>query len=405
MLKWIIAIIVIATVIGFAVNYQPGVPVRVHTAQKGDVQNYFEERGKTRVPEVYRITMPLDGRVLPIELIEGEPVKKGQIVARMDPADLETDLSMAKARVLEFDQVMASLQKTVEAAKTEIEASEAKFEFAVKDYKRKSTLLEKNVISDSELDAAELLQLESRVDNTTDVLNWRGLQAIADAMGIYKSEALETETKRQRDRDRAEIKSPVNGIVLQRLVNNERVMRAGDTLIEVGQPDQFEIEADMLTSEASQIRVDMPVEITGQSLGESTLAGKVKRIYPQAFTKVSSLGVEQQRVKVIIEPDRAQLEQLKEDGVALGIDYRVQIKVIVETRPNVVRLPRTSIFRGPNGEWQCFVVQDKQAKLVTLKLGVQNDFEVEVLEGVNESDQVIIAPDSTVTNGVDVITE
>lgn len=400
MLKWIIAIIVIATVIGLAVNYQPEVPVTTHRVERGLVQEFFEERAKTRVPEVYRISMPLDGRVLPIQLVEGDAVSSGQVVARMDPDDLQTDLSMANARVLEFDHVMASLQKTVEAAKAEIEASEAKFQFAEKEYKRKSTLAEKDVVSDAELEAAELLQLESRVDQQTDVLNWRGLQAIADAMGIYKSEATETAAKRRRDRERAEIRSPVSGVVLQRLVNNERVLRAGETLLEIGRPEELEIEADILTSEASRIESGTLVEITGQSLGTTILPGTVKRIYPQAFTKVSSLGVEQQRVKVIIEPNRETLAALKKSGRSLGIDYRVQVKVIVETKSNAFRLPRTAIFRGPNGIWQCYQVVDGKASLTELTLGLRNDFEVEVVEGVAEGDQVIIAPDSTILDGV-----
>jgi HlyD family secretion protein len=318
----------------------------------------------------------------------------------MDPADLQTDLDAAESRVSQFDKLLSSMDLVVAAATEQISASDAKFKYAEKEYRRKSGLAERKAVSPSELDAADLLQFESRVDWRTDQLTEQALKAMRNALSVARNEVDETRKQEQRDRDRAEIYSPVDGVVLKRIVSNRQVLAAGDSLLEIGNLRELEVEVEALTQEAARIEVGDRVEIVGAAVGDRRVGGTVRRIYPQGFKKISSLGVEQQRVLVIVAFDEGVLERLSARGIRLQSDYRLRVRIITDVHRDVVRIPRSAVFRDQEGRWQAFVVQGGIARRVTLEVGIINDFDVEVVKGISAGESVVVAPESALEDGM-----
>lgn len=426
----------------FAVDaLQTPTPVDVVVAEKGDIRTFVEERAKTRVPHVYRITMPSDGRIMPITHVEGDAVAKGQLVAELDQADLQTAVAQTSAQVgklaaqivenndarlennalKQFDSFLESMVRTVESAEAQTRSSQANFKFAESELKRKRPLARTNAISDSKLEEAELQRLESEIDFQKDVLTWRAIQAVHSGMlvgresihkyiekktlqrDVLRQEKAEAEArleKSQRDKARGRMVSPVDGIVLRREVSNQRVLPVGQLLLEIGRLEDLEIEAEVLSQDVVDIQPGAAVDIYGPAIGKTPVTGAVKRIYPQGFTKVSSLGVEQQRVLVIIGFDSASLQQLKSAQRKLGADYRVRVKIYTDSRSDVLKVPLAAVFRAPDGGRRVFVVRNGVARLVPVEVGLINDAEVEILSGIQAGEQVILTPETSLEDGI-----
>ncbi|QGQ24175.1 HlyD family efflux transporter periplasmic adaptor subunit [Gimesia benthica] len=415
-------------------------PVDVTAAETGTVKAFIEERAKTSLPRIYRIAMPLNGRVMPITVQEDEKVTQGQVIAEMDTSDLDAEVAKARYRVEQyarkiieqsdnrlednsldqFDEFLKSMNLTVEAASKQQDASKAKWTYARDEYDRKYQLFQKNALSASELSEADLFKKQSEIDYQKDILTWRALQAIQSAMQIGKisiqkykekkvlSEAVLQEEKKeaesqleqlQRDRNRATMRSPIDGTVLAKHFSNERTLPAGEILLELGQLDNLEVEADVLSQYVGNIHVGSPVDIEGPAIGPDPVQGKVKRIYPKGFTKISSLGVEQQRVKVIIGFDRNIFKQLQQQQRTLGTDFRVRVKIYTDIKPDVVKVSRSTLFRNGSGQWQAYVVRNNRTVLVDVEPGVMNDFEAEIKTGIKAGDRLIVAPSMNLTSG------
>lgn len=376
-----------------------GVPVDAATVERGTIRTYVEERGKTRLPDIYRLTMPLDGRIQRIALQEGDTVSNGDVVAQMETDDLETDLAEATARVGQFKQLLASMEATIKSADAQLQARKEQFKYRDEEFKRIRPLKERGAATDSELREAETNMLESRYDVAADQFTIQAIVAMQAAVEIGKEDFDEQRKKRQRDRQRAALLSPVSGTVLQRHVSNERVLPAGEPLLEIGNLDELEVGVEVLTQDVVAIQIGDRVDIEGPTVGNLTIRGKVSRIFPQGFTKVSSLGVEQQRVLVVVQFEAGELNKLKDRGLTLKVDYRVGVKIYTDERTQSLKIPRFALFRGAAGNWQTFVIRNGVARKIDLEVGLTNDFEVEVLAGLEEGEQVIIAPESSLTDG------
>ncbi|MEX0702528.1 MAG: efflux RND transporter periplasmic adaptor subunit [Planctomycetales bacterium] len=442
--RWIGAAIVgtLLLAAGWAVwrNLREGAPVDVATVSRGEIRTYVEELAKTRLPEIYRVTMPLDGRILPIDLVEGDPVEQGQVVARMEAADLETAVAEAGARVArlqaeivenddtrleksalaQFDELLKSMRNAVAAAEAQIQASRAKLDVASKELGRVRRLAETGAATESLLNAAQLEREQSAVEQRKDELTLASLEAIHSAMLIgrdaieqyiakkalqrsvlaqQRAEAEAQLERARRDLERTAIRARAGGVVLKRHVSNQQVLPAGAELLDIGQLERLQVEAEVLSQEAIDVRTGQAVEIAGPAIGRVPVAGTVERVHPQGFTKVSSLGVEQQRVLVVIDFDSGARSSLAREGRRLGVDYRVTARIVTASRVHALRVPRSALFRSPQGIWQTFVVRGGRANRVDVKLGLINDSEAEVLEGLAEGDRVVLVPESTLADG------
>ncbi len=343
--------------------------------------------------------MPLDGRVLPIELKEGDRVSKGDVVAQLDPVDLDRNVSQETIRVKGFDRMIETLKNSIKSSEQQLLARQAKLKFAQDEHRRVSQLFERDAVPEADKSEAELLEIESRAELRKDELTHLNYQIAMGLAQLFRQDQVETQAAKQRDRNRASIHSPVDGVVLDKKVSNERVLPSGEILLEIGRPEDLEVEAEILAQDAVMIKTDFPVDIEGVAIGTEPVPGKVTRIYPRGFTKVSSLGVEQQRVNVIIGFEPEALKRLESDGRTLGIDYRVRVKIYTKQKPDALKIPRPALFRSASGNWQVMVVRNNTAQLVDVEVGLSNDFEVEIVKGIDEGEQVILAPDASLTDG------
>jgi HlyD family secretion protein len=202
----------------------------------------------------------------------------------------------------------------------------------------------------------------------------------------------------ERDRRRGELTSPVNGVVLERAISNEGPLATGTLLMRIGRWEDLELEADVLSQEVVQVKVGDPVEVFGPAIGPKPAKAQVSRIYPAGFTKISSLGVEQQRVKVIMKFLPEDLAWLRKDR-ELGVDFRVRVRIITDEKPAALVIPRSAVFRGSGGQWKVFAIRDGLATETNIELGLTNDEFVEVTKGITAGERVVLAPESSLTNG------
>jgi HlyD family secretion protein len=188
--------------------------------------------------------------------------------------------------------------------------------------------------------------------------------------------------------------------VLQRPIRDEQFLAAGTKLVEIGDLNDLEVEADILSQDVQKINDGDVVEITSASLAKP-LMGRVTRKYPAAFTKISSLGVEQQRVKVIIGFDDASRPRVHELGLSVG--YRVHVRIRTADKSSALVVPRSALFRGPKGNWQVYAVVSRRAKLRDVQVGLMNDERAEITSGLDKGDQVVLAPEAGLADGARVV--
>ena len=387
MRTWMIAGIVLAVVIALALLstwMSGGVPVEAAPVTRGSIREFVDERGKTRLPQVYDITMPFDGRIAPIELVEGTAVYEGEVVARVVPSDLDLlveastaavdrlhasirendDVSVEKTGLKQAIDYVESMDRMVEAAKAQVDAGKAKLDYANNNLERIRRTRTTNAATEDEFQRAQLDQVQAGVDYQQDVLGLRAIQALQAATALLPTgvqqyidrktlsgdvlekqlaEAQVRAKQTERDRTRGELRSPVKGVVLEREFTDERQVTSGTVLLKIGQLEDLEVEADILSQDVVDAKEGDAVEITGPAIGPTPTHGTVKRIYPAGFTKVSSLGVEQQRVKVIVAFAPDDLARLRKER-GLGVDYRVRVRVFTAAKDDALVAPRSATF-------------------------------------------------------------
>ncbi len=442
MRTWMILLLVVVVLslagLGYS-SWSRGTPVEAAACQRGDVQEYVDEEGKTRLSDTYQITMPYDGRIEPIDLVEGSTVHKGQLVAQIKPIDIELAKAMAqtsvdrlKASIRENDDtsvettalkqsnsMVESIDRMVDAAAARVKTGEAKLEFAEKHLSRTQNLVEQNASSQEEVDRAQVSQVESSVEHQQDVLVLRSAEAMRAATALLPTavrqyiqrkllshDVLEQQLAeaqvRVREVDKnarlATMTSPVDGVVLERAVSNERQVASGTVLVRIGRWEDLEIEADVLSQDVVRVKPGQRVEVHGAAVGVQSASAVVTRIFPAGFTKVSSLGVEQQRVKVIMKLSSEDHRRLRENN-DLGVAYRVRVRIFTAEAKAALSIPRSALFRGANNDWRVYAIRGGRAHLQAVKIGLANDEQVQILEGLAEGDQVILAPETNLTEG------
>ncbi len=419
--------------------FSGGVTVEAARVEFNPIREYVDEEAKTRLAQTYLITMPFNGRVEGIDLPEGTPVAKGQIVARIVPLDTELTVTAAKAAVdrleasiKENDDVTVetttleqalnfvdSMNRTVEAAAARLKSGEAKLDYADKTLARAQRLFAGKSMPETDLDLARVSQVQSAVEHEQDVLVLRAVESLRAATALMPTavrqyiqrktlsrdvlekqlaEARVNMQQTERDQERGVMTSPVDGVVLERIDSNERQFAAGTVLLRIGRWENLEVEADVLSQEVVRVKPGTPVEVSGPAIGPRPARAAVTSIYPAGFTKISSLGVEQQRVKVILRFAPDDLRRLREER-GLGVDYRVRVRIFTAESSRALTVPRSAVFRGADGAWQVFVVRGSRAELQTIRLGLSNDDQAEITHGLAENDVVVVAPETNLTAG------
>ncbi len=387
--RWIrigVIVIVVAGVGYWAFRPAP-VPADFGAVERGRLEVTVDEEGRTRVRDRYVVSAPVPGRMRRIELEPGDPVVAGKtVLAQFQP----TDPALLDARTrAELEARVRAAETAVGGARADRERVESDLAFARSELKRFKALVEERVLAARELEAAER-QVESleRARQSADF----AARTAQHQLEVARAGLLQTRGGRAAP---IPLYSPVNGVVLRRLQESEAVVPTGQPLIEVGNLDDVEIVSDLLSSAAVKVKPGQPVLIE-QWGGEGALRGRVRRIEPSGFTKISALGVEEQRVNVIVDFDEP-----RERWRSIGDGYRVELRIIVWQKDEVLKVPTSSLFRH-EGKWAVYRVEADRAVRQLVEVGQRNGLEAEVLTGLTQGQRIIVYPSDTIADGIEV---
>jgi HlyD family secretion protein len=381
-------LISIAAIAGLAVAWMPK-PVRVDVAvaELGPLRLTVNEDGRTRVRDRYVVSAPLAGTLIRPLLKAGDSVRRGQVVARLTPAALPLLDSRARA---EAEARVAAALAGRDQLLAQVGSAEAGYLVAHREAERRKALFGGGAIAAEELEQAQLAEETARQEQ----LRARsGLQAAEADVEVARAALLQVAAGTRRER--FDLTAPVSGRVLRVLQESEAVVPTGTALLEIGDPGDLEVVVDVLSADAVGIQPGAVVSV-GQWGGEASLTGRVRRLEPSAFTRLSALGVEEQRVNVIVDPEPGDARWRE-----LGDGYRVETRILVWQADGVLRVPAGAVFRDREG-WAVYRVGSGKARLRAVKLGRRNDAEAQVLEGLEPGDSIVVYPGDNVIEGVKV---
>lgn len=359
-------------------------------ASRGPIEVSVSDEGETRISDVYLVAAPVAGLMHRIPLKAGDEVIAGRtLIARIEPGD-PAFLDQRSSAEAQAEAAAAQAAQRLAAASVERAAADA--DFAAAELQRHRGLAAAHTIAASELDAAEHRARAARA----------ALEEARAGLRMRESELARAQARlmppgtargsRSGDCDCIEVFSPVSGRLLRLLQESEAVVGAGTALVEIGDPAQLEIVLDLLSTEAVRVRPGQPVRVEGWG-GTGSLAARVRRVEPSGFTKVSALGIEEQRVNVIID-----FSEPPERWRQLGHGYRVEPRIILAAAENVLKVPRAALFRDGDS-WAVFVRDGGRARLQRVELGLGNSLEAEVVTGLGEGEEVIMQPGGRVAAG------
>lgn len=359
--------------------------VDIATIQKQNFIVTIDDEGKTQLKDVYTVSAPVAGRVRRIDIEAGDPVVANTTVLALfqpnDPVMLD-----ARSRT-EAEASVKSAKAAVDLAEAEQLRAKAQLEFSENELNRGIPLAEQGTISKATLDQRELTvkTAMAQLSQANASLNKTRADLEFARARLIKVNQID---RSQLEEDLIPVKSPVSGLVIRVIQESEGVVSAGTPLLELGDPKKLEIITDLISSDAVKINKNNKVIIEDWG-GENILYGKVRLIEPFGFTKFSALGIEEQRVNVLIDFVSSQKE-----WSGLGHGYKVDTKVVIYEKLNALIVPISALFRAEN-EWAVFVNIKNKARLKKIKIGNKNSLDAEIISGLNEGDQVILHPSNS----------
>ena len=368
------------------------VPVDFADVRRGPLLVTVDDDGETRVDEVYLVSAPISGRVLRLEGEVGDRVEAQEtVLARLFP----TEPTILDVRTRTEREAAVQAAKAAETLSTaELQRTQAELDFARAEFVRARDLAKRGTISEAALDRArkDLRAMEAAALEAEAALEMRRYErATAEASLIDPSEAAAEDAG---DSCCLSVRAPVGGRILRILQESEGVVAAGAPLVEIGDPEALEIVVDLLSSDAVQVSEGDRVLIERWG-GGAPLEGRVRRVEPTGFTKVSALGVEEQRVNVIIDFAGAPAEWAR-----LGHGYRVHTRIVIWEGGDVLKAPLGALFRGPGGRWAAFAERSGRARLTPVEIGHVGADEAELLSGLDAGDRLVLHPSDRIAEGV-----
>lgn len=392
--KWLrrglLAMVLLLLVVAAALAARPK-PVVVELAEvrRGRLEVTVEEAGRTRVRDRYVVVAPLAGELARITLRAGDAIARGAPLARIVP---QAPALLDPRSRAEATARLGTSQSAARQAQANVERAALAVEHAQRDRERVRRLYESGSVSEAE---ATDVDLEARL-RAQELASARfAAETAAHEVGMA-SAALARYSGTSKASDAFEVLSPITGRVLRVLQPSAGVVLPSAQLVEVGDPAELEVVVDVLTEDA--VRIPHNAKVTLERWGGPwPLAGHVRVVEPSAFTRLSSLGVEEQRVSVVIDFDEP-LERRKE----LGDGYRVEARVVVWAADDVVLLPSSAVFRRSGG-WAVYVEEDGIATLRQIEIGQRGTADVQVLSGIEPGARVILHPSDRVAEEVKVV--
>lgn len=358
--------------------------VETVAVKRGPMAVTIEEEGRTRVIDRYVIAAPVNGVACRVSLNVGDRVTQDQVLLAITP--LASPVLDARSRA-QANAKIAAAESALQAAKEQASAAAAAAEQASNELQRLQPLAKKDLVSKEMLDRA-----------TTEVKATVATKRSADfnvEVAEYDLESARTTlqysgaTAADLAAEHVPVRSPINGKILKVYHECEGPVQTGEPLFEVGDPSALEIEVDVLSADAVKIQPDMTVLFERWG-GEKALQGAVRTVEPVGFTKISALGVEEQRVLII-----SDFTSPKEQWQRLGDGYRVEARFILWRGDDILQVPSSSLFRYQDG-WALFVAAGNHAHRRLVTVGERNGLSAQIIDGVDEGESVINHPNDTI---------
>lgn len=355
------------------------VPVQTVAIQRGPLQEIVEEEGKTRMHDHFVVAATVTGRLRRVTLDAGDTVHAGETVAWIDPAPIDPrQIAVLEARLKAASAALDQANALVHRARADAAQT-------TQDLARSNELLRQGIISREAFDKT----------NTANELAGRQLQAAESAAqsAAYQVEEAKAALLAAQNDDAklpTALVSPIEGRVLRLIEQSERIVAPGTPVLEIGYRPRLEVVTDFLTRDAVRVRPGMPAQITDWG-GDTPIPAIVRTVEPGAFTKVSALGVEEQRVNVICD--------FTGDAHGMEDAYHVETRVIVWQGQDVLLVPSSAVFRS-GASWAVFVVKNGKAHKAIVQIGHRGETDWEVLGGLQPGDHVIAHPSAEVDEGV-----
>jgi HlyD family secretion protein len=385
---WLAVLLVIAAAMAYSFRPQPRL-VDIAAAHRAPMQVTIQEEGKTRVIDRYVITAPVAGTTCRVDLEVGDLVGKDETLVNINP--LQSQALDPRSRA-EAQARVAAGQASLRAAEQNVSVARAEADLAGTELARLEPLVEAGHISQERLDQARAVKrgTEAALRSAlfaVDVARYE-LEAARTALRYTGNTSSDPE-------DIVRVAAPVTGRILKLHQECEGVVSRGQPLLEIGDTRSLEIETDVLSADAVRIEPGMPV-LYERWGGEKPLTGRVRRVEPVGFTKISALGVEEQRVLII-----SDITSGAEQWQTLGDGYRVESRFILWENEDVLQIPASALFRVGD-QWALFVVVDNRAKRRRVEVGQRNGLSAQILDGLAEGETVITHPDKTIEDGMGV---
>lgn len=375
-------VVVVAVVLGYR---EDPVAVSLAPVERGPLRVTVEEEGRTRVRERYVISSPVPAYAPRVVLHAGDPVEQEQVLLELRPTPSTALDARARAEAeANVDRAKAAL----DAEQSRLEAGHARRQLAQQEMDRIEPLYESGTVSRRELDraAAELREAEAALTSSRYAVEVARQELRAARAVLEYSTGSETP-------EAIPLISPVGGEVLKVHHESQGTVQAGEPILTVGDPSSLEVEVDVLSADAVRIEPGMPVEFHRWGRDEP-LKGQVRVVEPSGFTKISALGVEEQRVLVI-----ADITSPFEEWHSLGDAYRVEALFILWEGEDVLQVPSSALFRDDAGNWAVFVAADGRAGQRRVTVGHRGDLSVEITDGLESGEWIVTHPDDSLSEG------
>jgi HlyD family secretion protein len=380
----IILVVVLAIVYGFLPRTQE---VDLVPIARGPLQVTIEEEGRTRLKERFVVSAPTAGYLRRLESKVGDPVKKGQIVAILEP--LRSQALDPRSRA-EAEAVVSAATASLAAAIEKERAATADADYAEKRLARITNLHTRGSVAKDQFDQTESEAKKARAVR---------LSAGA-AVDVARSELERAKTtlqnfaaaKKTGGTGTVEVASPVSGAVFKIHRESEGAVQTGEPLLEIGNAGNIEVRVEVLSSDAVRIRPGMTVLFKRWGRDEP-LAGHVRRVEPAGFTKFSSLGVEEQRVLVLVD-----ITSPPEMWHVLGDGYRLEAHFVIWEGRDILQVPTSALFRSGQ-EWSVFVEENGKARRRAVEVGQRTGLAAQILSGLKENEKVVAYPDDAISDG------
>lgn len=384
LLALLIAAVAIAVI--FALR-KPPISVELGTVTKAPLIVTIDDLGETRVRNLYVVAAPITGHLRRVPLKPGDQaVARTTLLARIEPVE---PAPLDARTYAQAQASIRSLQAQLSASRSRVSEAQAELILAERDFARAAQLERTGFVTKASLDRARAARDRGRA-----ALAAARQSASAMEQDLASARAtLLVSGSRASGRGAVGVTAPVSGSVLRVPQESERVVVAGTPLVEIGDPDQLELVTDLLSEDAVRVQPGARVFIEAWG-GERPLAGNVRLIEPFGFTKISALGVEEQRVNVVID-----FAEPREAWRRMGHGYRAKVRIVTSSSATAVQVPISALFRVGN-RWSLFLAQNDRARLVPVEVGLMNDEVAEIRRGVRPGQRVILHPSDKIRDGV-----